>query len=130
MTGRVEQGLALVDESMTALCAGELTEIASVDNSFCGLFWACELVSDVPRADQWIRATSEFMAGRNVVAHSAALIMGESSLRPGAGRRQKFSCSTLPDISTAACRRDGLQRSSDWPIYGSVRADWKRLDSC
>jgi DNA-binding NarL/FixJ family response regulator len=68
MTGRVEQGLALVDESMTALCSGELTEIASVDNLFCGLFWACELVNDVPRADQWIRATSEFMAGRNVVA--------------------------------------------------------------
>ena len=68
MTGRVEQGLALVDESMTALCAGELTEIASVDSLFCGLFWACELVSDVPRADQWIRATSGFMAGRNVAA--------------------------------------------------------------
>ena len=68
MTGRVEQGLALVDESMTALCTGELTEVASVDSLFCGLFWACELVNDVPRADQWIRATSEFMAGRNVVA--------------------------------------------------------------
>ena len=38
---------ALLDESMAALCAGELTEIASVDNLFCGLFWACELVNDV-----------------------------------------------------------------------------------
>lgn len=76
MTGRNE-GLALLDESMAALCAGELTEIASVDNLFCGLFWACELVNDVVRADQWMRATAELMASRNVVAafcraHSAA----------------------------------------------------------
>jgi hypothetical protein len=68
MTGRVDQGLALLDESMAALCAGELTEIATVDNLFCGLFWACELVNDVPRADQWMRAASEVMASRNAVA--------------------------------------------------------------
>ena len=68
MTGRVEEGLALLDESMAALCAGEMTEIATVDGLLCGLFWACELVTDVPRADQWIRAASDLMASRNVVA--------------------------------------------------------------
>jgi len=67
MTGRDNEGLALLDESMAALCAGELTEIASVDNLFCGMFWACELVNDVVRADQWMRATAEVMASRNVV---------------------------------------------------------------
>jgi DNA-binding NarL/FixJ family response regulator len=67
LTGRDNEGLALLDESMAALCAGELTEIASVDNLFCGLFWACELVNDVVRADQWMRATAEVMASRNVV---------------------------------------------------------------
>ena len=67
MTGRDNEGLGLLDESMAALCAGELTEIASVDNLFCGLFWACELVNDVVRADQWMRATAEVMASRNVV---------------------------------------------------------------
>jgi DNA-binding CsgD family transcriptional regulator len=79
MTGRDNEGLALLDESMAALCAGELTEIASVDNLFCGLFWACELVNDVVRADQWMRATAEVMASRNVVgafcrAHYGAIL--------------------------------------------------------
>jgi hypothetical protein len=68
MIGRVDEGLALTDESMAALCAGQPTEIATVDNLFCGLFWACELVNDVPRADQWMRATADVMANRNVVA--------------------------------------------------------------
>jgi DNA-binding NarL/FixJ family response regulator len=68
MIGRVDEGLALLDESMAALSAGDLSEIATVDNLFCGLFWACELVNDVPRADQWMRATSDVMANRNAVA--------------------------------------------------------------
>ena len=68
MTGRVDVGMALLDESMAVLCEGGLTEIATVDNLFCGLFWACELVNDVPRADQWMRAASEAMASRNAVA--------------------------------------------------------------
>ena len=68
MIGRTDEGLALLDESMAALCAGELTEIVTMDNLFCGLFWACELVNDVSRADQWIRAASEVMASRNAVA--------------------------------------------------------------
>jgi DNA-binding CsgD family transcriptional regulator len=68
MMGRTDEGLALLDESMAALCAGELTEIATMDNLFCGLFWACELVNDVSRADQWMRASSDVMASRNVVA--------------------------------------------------------------
>jgi DNA-binding CsgD family transcriptional regulator len=68
MVDRVEEGLALCDEAMAALLAGELTEFASVDEIFCGLFWGCELVNDVPRADQWIRAATERMRRSNVVA--------------------------------------------------------------
>jgi DNA-binding CsgD family transcriptional regulator len=68
MTDRVEEGLAFSDEALAALCAGELTELATVDEIFCGLFWACELVNDVPRADQWMRAAAERMRRSNVVA--------------------------------------------------------------
>jgi DNA-binding NarL/FixJ family response regulator len=68
MVDRVEEGLALSDEALAAVCAGELTELATVDEIFCGLFWACELVNDVPRADQWMRAAAERVRRSNVVA--------------------------------------------------------------
>ena len=68
MVDRVEEGLALCDEAMAALLAGELTELATVDEIFCGLFWGCELVNDVPRADQWVRAAAERGRRSNVVA--------------------------------------------------------------
>ena len=68
MTGRVEQGLVLFDEALAAICAGELREVATVDSIMCGLFWACEQVNDVPRADQWMRAAADLLRRRNVVA--------------------------------------------------------------
>ncbi len=68
LTDRVEEGMACLDEMLTAACAGELTDLSSVDSGFCGFFWACELVNDVPRADQWMRAAEDFMKRRNVVA--------------------------------------------------------------
>ena len=68
MTDRVEEGLVLCDEALAALCAGELTELATVDEILCGLFWVCELVNDVPRADQWVRATADRRNRSNVVA--------------------------------------------------------------
>jgi DNA-binding NarL/FixJ family response regulator len=68
MSGRVEQGLVLLDEALAAICADELREVATVDSIMCGLFWACELVNDVPRADQWMRAAAGLLRRHNVVA--------------------------------------------------------------
>ena len=68
LTNRVEEGLTFLDEMMAAACAGELTEATTVDRLFCGFFWACELVNDVPRADQWMRAAVDLISRRKVVA--------------------------------------------------------------
>jgi hypothetical protein len=64
LTDRVEEGLVLSDEALAALCAGELRELATVDEVFCGLLWACELVNDVARADQWMRAAARAHAAQ------------------------------------------------------------------
>lgn len=68
MSGRVDEGLGLFDRAMAATCAGELRELGTVDSMFCGFFWVCELVHDVSRADQWMRAASTILEKRNVVA--------------------------------------------------------------
>jgi DNA-binding CsgD family transcriptional regulator len=68
LTDRVEEGLVLFDEALAATCAGELRELATVDSILCLFFWACELVNDVPRADQWMRAATHLMERRNVAA--------------------------------------------------------------
>ena len=68
MIDRAEEGMAFVDEALAAACASEVTDLSILDSIFCGLFWACELVNDVPRAEQWMRAAEDLIARRNVVA--------------------------------------------------------------
>jgi DNA-binding CsgD family transcriptional regulator len=68
LTDRVEQGLVILDEALAAACAGETTDIATVDSMFCGFFWACEVLHEVSRADQWMRTAADSMKRRNVVA--------------------------------------------------------------
>jgi DNA-binding NarL/FixJ family response regulator len=68
LTDRVEQGLVHFDEAMAAACAGEMTDLAAVESMFCGFFWACELVNDVARADQWMRAAAGRIERSAVVA--------------------------------------------------------------
>jgi DNA-binding CsgD family transcriptional regulator len=68
LTDRVEEGMRLIDEGLAAVCAGELKDFSTVEGIFCGFFWACELVNDVPRAEQWMRAAEHVMKRHNVVA--------------------------------------------------------------
>ena len=107
MVDRVEEGLALCDEAMAALLAGELTEFATVDEIFCGLFWGCELVDDVPRADQWIRAATERMRRSNVVAAFCRAHYG--GILTAAGRWDQAEVELLE----AARLLEGLEHHSD-----------------
>ena len=131
MTDRVEEGLVLFDEALAAVCAGELTELATVDSIFCGFFWACELVNDVPRADQWMRAAAELMQRqqrrrrllpRPLRRHpDRGRALGRGGDRAGRGRP------ALRPGYVAAARRP---RSSAWPTCASGRAAWRRPPSC
>ena len=123
MTDRVEEGLVFLDEALAAACAGEMTEMATVDAMFCGFFWACELVNDVPRADQWMRAAADLMSRRNVVAafcraHYGGILTAAGRWDGGGGRAR----SRRPATSIGACRRGGRPHSSASPTCGSAKA--------
>jgi DNA-binding NarL/FixJ family response regulator len=125
MTDRVEEGMVLSDEALAAACAGELTEMATVDEIFCGLLWACELVNDVSRADQWMRAAAERMQRSNVVAAFCRAHYG--GILTAAGRWQEAETELL----TAARHFDrGLSPRRDAAIIrlASLRVRQGRLE--
>jgi DNA-binding NarL/FixJ family response regulator len=68
LTGRVEEGMALFDEALAAVCAGEVGDLYVVEAVFCGMFLACERVHDVVRAEQWLRTAGDLIRRRGVVA--------------------------------------------------------------
>jgi ATP/maltotriose-dependent transcriptional regulator MalT len=59
LTGRVEEGMLMLDEALAAACAGEVRDLFAVETLFCALFEACEGAQDVTRAEQWMRAGDE-----------------------------------------------------------------------
>jgi DNA-binding NarL/FixJ family response regulator len=66
--GRVADGLALLDESMLGVTAGELSPIPT-GLVYCGVILACQEVYDVVRARDWTEALARWCDGQpDVVA--------------------------------------------------------------
>lgn len=52
--GDIEAGFGLIDEAMAAALAGERSTLDTVVYACCDMLSACELVSDLERAVQWV----------------------------------------------------------------------------
>ncbi|MFE5672874.1 LuxR C-terminal-related transcriptional regulator [Agromyces sp. NPDC056523] len=63
MLGRIEAGLALLDEMMVAVTAGEVSPIPS-GIVYCGMLQCCRLAFDVERAHEWTRALDHWCEQR------------------------------------------------------------------
>jgi hypothetical protein len=59
LSGLVEEGMVELDESLAVACGGDVEDLSVVEGIFCGLFYACERVHDVARAEQWLRMADD-----------------------------------------------------------------------
>jgi tetratricopeptide (TPR) repeat protein len=53
-SGRVAEGMKLLDQAMAAVSAGEVTGHGAVGEIYCRLLSACEHAGDVRRAEEWM----------------------------------------------------------------------------
>lgn len=61
--GRVPDGLALLDESMVSVTAGEVSTIFA-GNIYCSMIEACQEIGDFDRAARWTAALTTWCAGQ------------------------------------------------------------------
>jgi DNA-binding CsgD family transcriptional regulator len=67
-SGRVAEGMKLIDEAMTAVSAGEVVDVVPVGDILCRLLSACESALDVTRAEQWMAVAGRFAAWSDFVS--------------------------------------------------------------
>jgi DNA-binding CsgD family transcriptional regulator len=61
-SGRVAEGMTLLDQAMAAVAAGEVVGVGPAGEIYCRLLSACERATDIRRAEQWLEAAARFEA--------------------------------------------------------------------
>jgi DNA-binding CsgD family transcriptional regulator len=59
-TGRVGEGMTLLDQAMAAVASGEVAGVGAAGEIYCRLLSACERATDVRRAEQWLAPATRF----------------------------------------------------------------------
>jgi DNA-binding NarL/FixJ family response regulator len=75
-SGRVAEGMSLIDEAMAAVAGGEVSAAESIGEIYCRLLGACERATDVRRAEEWMGAAARFVAWRDFVNPTCRLHYG------------------------------------------------------
>lgn len=101
LLGRVEEGLALLDEAMVDVVGGEL-EPHAAGYVYCGMIAACSKLGDYRRAADWTEATLRWCERHSVPAfpgvcrvHKAELMRLRGSLTE-AEEEARLACEELP----------------------------------
>ena len=61
-SGRVDEGMTMLDQAMAGVIAGEVTGVGPVGEIYCRLLSACERATDLRRAEQWLETAMRFEA--------------------------------------------------------------------
>ena len=85
-SGRVDEGMARLDEALAAICGGDVTELPVVEGCLCGLITVCERTRDVVRAEEWLRAAERVMQRGNLLAVAGHCRAHYASILVAAGR--------------------------------------------
>jgi DNA-binding NarL/FixJ family response regulator len=130
--GRVDEGMAMLDEALAAVCAGEVHDLAVTEGLFCGMFWACERVHDVSRAEQWLRAAEDVARQLHLVGVSAFCRAHYGAILTAAGRwpeaeTELLNAARLFESGYAAKRANALIRLADLRVRQGRYEDAEQL---
>jgi ATP/maltotriose-dependent transcriptional regulator MalT len=116
--GRIEEGVALLDEAMTVALGGETSDPLACGDACCTTLVVCDRLADLDRATQWCEAVVEFTERRHFtpVQSWCRGIYAGVLVRAGEWARAEA-------ILLETLRRETHRRSSDRGLPLAVLAD-------
>jgi DNA-binding NarL/FixJ family response regulator len=103
--GETEAGMLELDEAATAAIAGEVNSINVAGMIWCYLIYACELVRDVERADQWcktVRERAETISNRQLFGFCRTHYAGVLTARGNWDEAERELADAAADFAAAA----------------------------
>ncbi len=111
MQGRLEEGLALLDEAMVAVTVGEISPVPA-GIIYCAVIGTCHLAFDLQRAHEWTRALDRWCAAQQrLVAYSGQCQMHRAQL-------YRLHGAWADAIDAAKTAQDLAFRGDRMAIYG------------
>ena len=118
--GQIEEGLALLDEAMVAVTAGELSPIVS-GLVYCGVIVGCQEVYELRRAHEWTTALTAGATSSptwspspaSCLVHRAEMMQLRGSWRGRAGGGRSGPARFASRIAATGRRRRGLYRQGE-----------------
>lgn len=115
-SGRLTEGMQLLDQAMAAVSAGEVVDVVPVGDIFCRLLNACELTLDVRRAEQWMAVAGPFASWSDWVSpvcrtHYGGILIAVG--RWGEAEEQLLSAIRTFETSYRAMRASPLAKLAD-----------------
>ncbi|MGH3110217.1 MAG: helix-turn-helix transcriptional regulator, partial [Gaiellaceae bacterium] len=119
--GRVREGVALMDEAMVSVIAGELSPIAT-GVVYCGVILACQEIYEVRRAREWTAALTRWVGeqpdlvaftGRCLLHRAEIMQLGgdwASALEEARSAADRFLATRNPTAGLAFYRQGELHR--------------------
>ncbi|HEX9990771.1 MAG TPA: LuxR C-terminal-related transcriptional regulator [Chloroflexia bacterium] len=98
--GRVDEGMACLDEAMAMATGGELAGFQAISETFCVTLSACELAGDLVRTEHWCHAAAEFARKHNCQFLSAYCRTTYGGLLTASGRWRDAEMELLKAIET------------------------------
>ena len=96
--GRIDEGMKLLDQAMAALAGGEVADHKAIGEIYCRLLSACELATDVRRAEDWISAIDRHVVWTDFVRPTCRTHYG--GILMALGRWQEAEAELLAAVET------------------------------
>lgn len=107
--GRVDDGMAQLDEAMTMATSGEVVDFMTISEVFCVLLSACDVAGDLVRSEQWCRVAAEFAERHNCPFLSAYCRTTYGSLLTALGRWREAEAALTEAIKLFEAGHKGLR---------------------